>query len=131
MLDIEQINSTIQELENSSTTFDTCIKLASLYIVKEQLNKSTQTMVELLPNTLNDEVENELADILPHYRKYCEVKRNWQMGNADKEHVIQEMQYVCNEVQEFVQTLYSHTSMPEERQYLAEMSSYLYNVISH
>ena len=35
MLNIAEIENTIQELENGNTTFDSCIKLASLYIVRE------------------------------------------------------------------------------------------------
>ena len=37
MLDIEEINNTISMLENSDTTFDTCLKLSALYNVREHL----------------------------------------------------------------------------------------------
>lgn len=54
MLDMQQIIDTINELEQSDTTFDNCIKLSSLYIVRD--------------NYPSDNIENELDDILPQYR---------------------------------------------------------------
>lgn len=41
MLDLETINNTIEELEKSDKlTFDICNKLASLYIIRENLYRS-------------------------------------------------------------------------------------------
>ena len=130
MLNLDQINDTIAELENSATTFDTCLKLASLYIVREHQNNVVETKVPSESPAQIDQVESELADVLPYYRKYCEVKRAWQMQNADQEHVIQGMERVCNEIREFVQTLYSGTSSSSERLCIKEMCSSLYSSFS-
>ena len=130
MLDLDQISNTIEELENGATTFDNCLKLASLYIVKDHLNNAVERMSNSITPAAGDQVETELADILPHYRKYCEVKREWQLQGVDRHHVIQEMEFVCKEVIEFVQSLYSCTSMPEERVPIKEMSSFLYKAFS-
>ena len=111
MLDIQQITDTINELEQGDTTFDNCIKLSSLYIVRD--------------NFKSDETTNELDDILPQYRKYCEVKREYQLGNTSKDNVIVAMDRVCKEITEFINSLYSHTDMQEERDLL---SSYLKSV---
>lgn len=129
MLNLEEISNTINELENSDTTFDTCIKLSALYNVKEHLENRVQTMSDSI-SIESDDVEHELADILPHYRKYCDTKRNWQLGNASKNLVMQEMQNVCQEIREFIEMLYGHTSMPDERIYIEETCSYLHGKFS-
>lgn len=104
MLDIEQVSDTIKELEQSDTTFDNCIKLASLYIVRN--------------NYPTDDVSTELDDILPQYKRYCTIKRNYQLGNLSKDAVISAMDKVCKEITEFINSLYSHTDMQEERDLL-------------
>lgn len=63
----------------------------------------------------------ELDDILPQYRKYCEVKREYQLGNTSKDNVIVAMNNVCKEITEFINSLYSHTDMQEERELLDNM----------
>lgn len=39
MLDLETINNTIEELEKQEITFDICSKLASLYIIRDNLTR--------------------------------------------------------------------------------------------
>lgn len=109
MLDIVQIENTIQELENSVTTFDTCIKLSALYNVREHLQNATQTMVA------SDNTAKELYDILPSYKRYIEIKQAYQLGTGNSEAVKQAFNNVCREIQEFILALYSGTDMPEER----------------
>ena len=67
MLDLEEIDKTIQELENGETNFGTCQKLSYLYIVREHFAK-------------NDAVITEYNDILPNYSKYCEIKRKFKLN---------------------------------------------------
>lgn len=109
MLDIVQIENTIQELENSVTTFDTCIKLSALYNVREHLQNATRAMVT------NDNTAKELYDILPSYKRYIEIKQAYQLGTGNPEAVRQAFNNVCQEIQEFILALYSGTDMPEER----------------
>ena len=116
MLNLQEIEDTIHQLENSDTTFNTCEKLASLYIVKEHLQNADTGMVNAENN-----VVSELHDILPQYNYFCEVKRKYQMQEVPKEKVITSMRKLCIEVEEFLHTLYSHTDMEEERQLLQEM----------
>ena len=108
MLDIELVNNTIEELENSETNFTNCNNLASLYIIREYLNKYS--------NQTEQTVEKELSDILPHYDIYCDKKRDYQLGNISKDIVLKSLQSVCQEISEFLHILYTSTDMPEERE---------------
>ena len=54
-MDIKDINRTIAELEQDSTTFENCEKLASLYIVRDKFS------------------QEEVDDILPQYLKYMDI----------------------------------------------------------
>ena len=108
MLDLEEINNTILELENGDTTFDTCIKLAALYTVRDK---------QLIPKS---ETEKELGDILPAYRKYVGVLKAYQMGNSSDQSLIDCIQLVCQELREFIISLYSSTDGSNFRHYIEE-----------
>ena len=110
MLDLEEISSAIKELENSQTTYDTCIKLAALYTVRNELTASD-----------NNPVVVELKDILPQYREYCSVKRRYQMQEVPDTAVHSAMQYLCDEIVEFLHTLYSNSDTRLERSMLRDM----------
>lgn len=101
MLNLEEINNTIEELENGSTTFDTCSKLASLYIVRDKLATTN--------------VEEELNDILPQYRIYCNIKRKYQMGEVTEQTLYNSLTAVCKEINEFLHILYVSTDTQYER----------------
>lgn len=101
-MDLLEIQNTIKQLEQGETTFVNCEKLASLYIVSERLGNT-------------DEVENELDDILPAYRKFCDVKRQYQSGFIDISVVLHQLELLCTEIQEFISVIYSNTNSPEER----------------
>lgn len=106
-MNIADINRTIKELEDDSTTFENCGKLASLYIVRDKFSK--------------DKVQNELDDILPQYQKYVEIKRKFQFGELSEKAVENQIKAVCKEVSEFIKTLYTGTDMPIEREYIKNM----------
>lgn len=109
MLNLDEINNTIAELENGNTTFDTCSKLASLYVVRDKLM------------TGETKVEKELNDILPQYKAYCEVKKKYQQYELPEIAIQAAMKDVCIEIKEFIYTLYSGTDTVEERKQLKEM----------
>ena len=119
MLDLALIENTIQELENSDTTFNNCEKLASLYIVREHLQDANLTVV----NKSEKEIIDELNDILPSYSMYCKKKREYQMNKLGADVVLQSLQEICREILEFIHTLYSGTDMPEERHIIVETLS--------
>lgn len=110
MLNIEEINNTITELENADTTFATCDKLASLYIVRDNLlNKN---------NLIMDNVEEELEDILPAYKEFVKYKKKFQLDEISKEVMLKYMSNLTNEIFEFIQVIYQNTSSDEERDLL-------------
>lgn len=106
-MDIKDINRTIQELKEDSTTFENCERLAHLYIVREHL--------------FTDEVQNEFDDILPQYIKYTDMKRKYQLGEISEQAIEKQVKSVCKEVSEFIHTLYSSTDMPIEREHIKKM----------
>lgn len=115
MLSIEEINNTIEELENGNTTFDACIKLSALYNVRDRLTNK-------LPA---NETEDELNDILPQYKMYCTIKKKYQMHELTEEAVLLSMADVCKEITEFIETMYSSTDMQDERTQITDMLTYL------
>ena len=109
-MNIKDINRTITELEQDSTTFENCEKLASLYIVREKLS------------------QEEVDDILPQYLKYMDIKKRYQLGEVSEKLVEKQMKLVCKEVSEFLHQLYSSTDLPEEREIFKSMVIGLQNI---
>lgn len=105
-MNIQEITDTIEELENGPTTYDSCMKLASLYTVRDKLHTDT---------------EKELNDILPQFRMYVAVKTKYQLGELKEEDLIFAMKSMCRDIQEFILTLYNNTELPEERIIIADM----------
>lgn len=113
-MDINDINRTIQELKEDSTTFENCERLAHLYTVREHLFKN--------------EVQKEFDDILPQYSKYVSMKRKYQLGEISEAAIEKQIKLVCKEISEFMHTLYSATDMPIEREYIKKMLNGLQNL---
>lgn len=106
-MDIRIINEMIEELEDSDTTYANVTDLASLYIVRDKLGSI-------------DTVVKELNDILPAYTVYKHIKRDYQLGKADKSKVINQMKYVCKEISELICTIYNNSDLEEERELILE-----------
>lgn len=113
-MDIGMIERTIRELECGETTFEACEKLASLYIIRNEVIKQE-----------DDRVEQELNDILPMYQMYVRTKRRYQKHEVTKEAVVESMQGVCREIEEFIHTLYVCSDLSEERELLKQMTENL------
>jgi hypothetical protein len=113
---MEEIENTISELENQSTTFANCEKLANLYIVRDHF--ATNPVIE------------EYKDILPSYSTFCETKRRYQMGEIDEQPVLNDMNKLCIEIQEFLLTLYNNTDMKEERNCIKESLHKIYSTMN-
>ena len=105
MMDLNEINNTITELQNGKTTFDTCQKLASLFIVREYLTK----------NIPKDDVVLEYHDILPSYSEYVEHKKNYQLDRESIEIVEDAFKTLLQEIYEFLDILYVSTENTQER----------------
>ena len=100
-MNITVIKDAIIRLENEETTLDNVRELADLYTVRDHFRVNT--------------VERELSDILPAYRAYCEFKRQYELSGENEDKVIEYMSYVCKEICEFIETLYSNTDFYRER----------------
>jgi hypothetical protein len=68
-----------------------------------------------------DSLERELNDILPQYKNYCAVKRQYQLGQATDDLVVVSMRQVCKEVKEFLLILYQHTDTKIDRNMIKRM----------
>lgn len=108
-MDIQEINKTIAELENGSTSYNTCQRLASLYIVRDKLSPEHTDVIQ------NDKVEKEFHEILPMYHKYVDVKKHYQMREVSEDAVDRAIGDVCKEIEEFICTMYSGTDTEFER----------------
>lgn len=108
-MDLNDINATIKYYEKQGTNLENCRILADLYTCKTYMEN----------NYSND--DKELNDILPMYHEYCNVKREYQLGNVNKEKVIDSMHKVCQELNEFILVLYSCSDMQDERDLLDKM----------
>ena len=108
-MDIKAIQDNITELENSITSIDNVQELANLYIVRNNLLKQ-----DISP------VEQELNDILPAYKYYCQTKTKYQLHEIQEEAVLHAMKLLCQELNEFIKELYSSTDFFKERKLLVE-----------
>ena len=106
-MDIVAIEEAIQALEIADTTVNNVSELASLYICRQNLESGL--------NSKLDGIQGELEDILPYYIKYKDIKKRYQLNQTTEGEVIQGIKNVCNEIQEFISTLYSGTDMNKER----------------
>lgn len=112
-MDINTINNLIKDIENSETTLSNIRNLSALYNVRNiLLNNKEETQTQ---------TETELKDILPSYLGYINIKRKYQLHKTTNENVIIAMKALCNEIKEFIQTLYSSTDTPQERDIIKEM----------
>ena len=112
-MDMKEIEDTIEELENGTTTFDNCIKLSALYNVRDSLNSDTQ---------------KELEDILPQFRMYVAVKRKYQLHELSDDELLFAMRSLCRDIEEFIETLYNNVELPKERQTIKDMINNLHNM---
>ena len=115
------INSTIAELESGDTTFNSCERLASLYIIR-QYYSAPESGRNQAPDL---GVIKELQDILPSYKQYRDKKFNYQINSDGKDSMLSALSNVCKEIEEFIDTLYGSTDMEEERDLLSNMINHL------
>lgn len=110
-MNISTINELIEELEQGETSLSNIRNLSALYNVKSHI----------LGTKNFDNITKELSDILPSYLKYIEVKRKYQLQEISEEIVYINMEELCKEIKEFIQTLYSGTDTPKERELLKQV----------
>lgn len=96
MLNLEEINNTIEELECGDTTFSACSKLASLYIVRDKLLDKS---VDLVPESNIDE---ELEDIQSLFVNYMKERTISNLNNLLSTicNMLSELYHTCSDEQE-------------------------------
>ena len=114
-MNLAEVNDAIKELQESSLTLSNARNLSALISVRDYLQNSTQRKP--------DSLERELNDILPQYKEYCAVKRQYQLGRATEDLMIASMRLVCKEVKEFLLILYQNTDTKIERNMIRRMLS--------
>jgi predicted metal-dependent hydrolase len=62
----------------------------------------------------------EYKDILPSYTRYCNIKKKHSMGEVTEDLVVNAMQSLCKEIEEFLVTLYAATESSTEREILKD-----------
>lgn len=116
MLDMRLIEDTIEELEGDVTSFENCEKLATLYICKEYAQNTLRNAPRASDSTLD-----ELSDVLPSYYKYVDTKKRYQQYEVVDKMLIYAMQNLCDEITEFIASLYKNTETSAERTLIIEM----------
>jgi len=129
MLDIHEVDKTIRELEDCDTSFATCAKLADLYIVRKYFETSKEMQEEYGHDYGDKKVKEELRDILPSYTEFCDLKKHYQMGEITEKPVLSSLDKMCNEIYEFMETLYHSTDMQEERDAIKSLITDLHDII--
>lgn len=105
-MNIDSINSMINDYERAETSLSNIRNLSALYNVRKYLKESV------------DNTTNELDDILPSYLKYVNIKRDYQRHKISEEPVYTEMKNLCKEIREFISSLYKCTDTQRERNIL-------------
>lgn len=110
-MELAIINEVIDELEHEETTADNVQELANLYIVREyiSLDKSSSEGV------------SEILDIIPQYRNYCKVKKQYQQKAIPEDGLINSTKLVCAELADFITVLLSNTDCKAERKLFSEL----------
>lgn len=105
MIDLEEIDATIEELENGRITLQTCNDLANLYIIKDHLLSE-----DLLPNSTVDETMGDVQELLVKYMIERDIiTLNILLSNLTK--IISELYHTTTnpteivEFKEFIQNL--------------------------
>lgn len=121
MLDLELIEETIEDLEQDTTSFENCEKLASLYICRLMNKNANMKLSDTLESVSYNNVDSELQDILPAYQKYINTKRRYQQYEVVDKLLIYAMQNLCDEIVDFISALYHNTETEAERALIIEM----------
>ena len=112
---LQNLNDLIEELEQAESSLSNIRNLSSLYIVRK----------EMIENIKYDKVQTELNDILPSYIDYVITKKKFQLNELTEQAVFISMNTLCKEIREFIQSLYSNTDTPKEREILKNLITQL------
>ena len=121
MLDIQLIEDTIEELEQDATSFENCEKLTYLYICRDNYYNRSMKRIDSLKSKSEQSTQSELNDLLPAYQKYIDTKRRYQQYEVVEQMLIYSMDNLCDEITEFISSLYHNTESTAERTIILKM----------
>lgn len=113
IMNLAEVNEAIKELQESPLTLSNARNLSALINVRDYLQN--------VPQSITDSLEQELNDILPQYKNYCLIKRQYQLGRLSTEDLVISMRRVCKEIREFLLILYRSTDTEIERKLIKSM----------
>ena len=120
-MNLAEVNDAIKELQESPLTLSNARNLSALINVRNYLQNVTQS--------ITDSLEQELNDILPQYKNYCLIKRQYQLGRLSTEDLVISMRRVCKEIREFLLILYRSTDTEVERKLIESMINDVRNAL--
>lgn len=68
---------------------------------------------------------NEVEDVLPQYKKYCELKKQYQLGQISEVPVLASLEILVVEIIEFLKVLNNNTDISAERQLIDKIKEAL------
>jgi len=110
-MNIIDVEDAIYDLEQAPYTYDNAAELASLYIIQAHMSKEGITGTTAV-------IQEEVEDILPAYRQYCQVKRQYQCHEVTEQAVVEALRIVGEEIRDLFNLIYSGTDMGKERKIL-------------
>lgn len=110
-MDLIVINELITDLEKAESSLSNVRNLSALYNVR----------THLIENKPKDIARKELDDILPSYIDYIGSKRKSAMTLISDEYTCINMQRLCKEIKDFIQSLYTGTSSDAERNVIKKL----------
>lgn len=102
MLNIKDIEASIEYYEKQPSSLENCRILADLYTCKKYANISYKEKIPFLGS----------------YRSYMEAKKSYQLKRTEKSTIIEEMQALSVEMEDFFFLLYRNTETESEREIL-------------
>jgi len=124
MLDMELIEDSIEELENSEMTYENCIRLASLYICRDSNKNRNMSALDT-----SNSVSHDSKDLFSTYNKYIDTKKRYQQYEVVDKMLIYAMTNLCQDLTDFISNLYHNTETTAERALIVEMINNLRSAI--
>ena len=120
-MNLTEVNEAIKELLNGPLTLSNARNLSALITIQSYMKNAIQSKP--------DSLEQELSDILPQYKEYCNIKRGYQLGKLSDTDLIVAMRHVCKEIKDFLLLLYENTEIVQERTQLKAVLEEIQNAL--
>nr|DAE06076.1 MAG TPA: hypothetical protein [Siphoviridae sp. ctsxw88] len=112
---IETIDKEIIKLANMPINDNTAKALSIYGTARAELKRLYKTENAETEQNKTDIAEKEYKDIQPRYAEYCNVKKQYQLNTVPQELLKQSTKYLCKEIEEFIQILYTNSDTDFEK----------------